>query len=122
MLAPAAFRPIKPEKIFPRVATREEFFLLSNRYQEGNPYYHHGLQPGQWFEIERAEFFYMLGVLPPLGHIQGSFALCEFTRDDLTESFHKVGDRYACMLIRYRDPSSVGFARRLIMEFFSRAA
>lgn len=99
------------EKIFSGIATESELDDLLTRYDPASRFSHLEFKPGQWFEISRADFFYFFGVLPPMGHTGGSFAMPEFTTGNITESFHKFGDRYFAMTISYRRPKDVADAR-----------
>ncbi len=87
MTIPPPFR-----KVFDGVATREEMFRLFNRHRDdpdvdpvsGKPY------SSEWFEIEPAQYHFMLGLLPPLFQRPGMFGLSEYKAGDVTSVFFAI--------------------------------
>lgn len=79
-------------KVLDGVATREEMFRLFNRHRDdpdvdplsGKPY------AGEWFEIEPAQYHFMLGLLPPLFQRSGMFGLSEYKAGNVTSVFFAI--------------------------------
>lgn len=99
------------KKIHEGRANRETCFALLNR-----PYDQR--QPGDWWEIEEAEYWSFLECLPPLAMTGGSFSMSEFIDGDMTNAFHKIGRdedaRFFAMLIRSPEFDRAGAMRALI--------
>jgi uncharacterized protein DUF1419 len=89
------------------IASRDRVVSLINRHQSRSLDFHLGFEAGQWFEIEEAEYWYFFGILAPIGHTGGSYAMAEFTKGQLTDSFHQIGTRFFCALIEWTGPASV---------------
>lgn len=102
------------KRIFDGIADTADHFNLLNRYQAGNPYADKGFRAGQFWQIGEAEYWHFLNLLPPMAYSAGSFAMSEFSRENLTESYHLIGDCYYCMTIEYLGPESVKQARAAI--------
>ena len=79
-------------KVFVGVATREEMFRLFNHHRDdpdvdpvsGKPY------SSEWFEIEPAQYHFMLGLLPPLFQRSGMFGLSEYKAGNVTSVFFAI--------------------------------
>jgi len=79
-------------KVFDGVATREEMFRLFNRHRDdpdfdplsGKPY------ASEWFEIEAADYHFMLDLLPPLFQRSGMFGLSEYKAGNVTSVFFAI--------------------------------
>ena len=79
-------------KVFDGVATREEMFRLFNHHRDdpnvhpvsGKPY------SSEWFEIEPAQYHFMLGLLPPLFQRSGMFGLSEYKAGNVTSVFFAI--------------------------------
>lgn len=79
-------------KVFDGVATREEMFRLFNHHRDdpdvdllsGKPY------SSEWFEIEAAQYHFMLGLLPPLFQRSGMFGLSEYKAGNVTSVFFAI--------------------------------
>ncbi len=95
------------QRILDGIADRDTHYALINRYNHSSPHAGLGFAAGQFWRICEEEFWYFLEILPPLGHTGRSFALSEFTRGNLTESYHQIGDRFYCATIAYEGPNSV---------------
>lgn len=79
-------------KVLDGVATREEMFQLFNRHRDnpdfdplsGKPY------SGEWFEIQEAQYHFMLGLLPPLFQRTGMFGMSEYKSGNVTSVFFAI--------------------------------
>lgn len=79
-------------KVFNGVATRQEMFRLFNHHRDdpdfdplsGKPY------SSEWFEIEAADYHFMLGLLPPLFQRSGMFGLSEYKAGNVTSVFFAI--------------------------------
>jgi len=79
-------------KVLDGVATREEMFQLFNHHRDnpdfdpisGKPY------AGEWFEIEAAQYHFMLGLLPPLFQRTGMFGMSEYKAGNVTSVFFAI--------------------------------
>ncbi|MBN9078022.1 MAG: DUF1419 domain-containing protein [Rhizobiales bacterium] len=79
-------------KVFNGVATRQEMFQLFNHHRDdpdfdslsGRPY------ASEWFEIEAADYHFMLGLLPPLFQRSGMFGLSEYKAGNVTSVFFAI--------------------------------
>lgn len=79
-------------KVLDGVATREQMFQLFNRHKDtpgfnpisGIPY------SGEWFEIDAAEYHFMLNLLPPLFQRTGMFGMSEYKAGYVTSVFFAI--------------------------------
>lgn len=79
-------------KVLDGVATREQMFQLFNHHRDnpdldplsGKPY------SGEWFEIEAAQYHFMLGLLPPLFQRTGMFGMSEYKAGNVTSVFFAI--------------------------------
>jgi hypothetical protein len=79
-------------KVFNGVATRQEMFRLFDHHRDdpdfdplsGAPY------SSEWFEIEGADYHFMLGLLPPLFQRTGMFGLSEYKAGNVTSVFFAI--------------------------------
>ncbi|MER9632627.1 DUF1419 domain-containing protein [Mesorhizobium sp. M0228] len=79
-------------KVLDGVATREQMFQLFSRHKDtpgidllsGTPY------AGEWFEIEAAQYHFMLDLLPPLFMRTGMFGMSEFKAGYVTSVFFAI--------------------------------
>ncbi len=79
-------------EVFDGVATREEMFRLFNHHRDdpdvdplsGKPY------SSEWFEVEAAQYHFMLGLLPPLFQRSGMFGLSEYKSGNVTSVFFAI--------------------------------
>ncbi len=77
------------QKVFEGVATRSQMFELFDRHRQapdvdrisGRPY------AGEWFEIDQAEYQFMLDILPPLFMRTGMFGMSEYKAGYVTSVF-----------------------------------
>jgi hypothetical protein len=87
MTTPPPFR-----KVFDGVATREEMFPLFNRHRDDPDVDPLSSKPyaGEWFEIEAAQYHFMLGLLPPLFQRTGMFGMSEYKAGNVTSVFFAI--------------------------------
>jgi len=80
-------------KVYQRVADRRQMFRMFDRHAqrpsrgEDDP---STLYAGEWFEIGRVEYEYMLEILPPLWMRCDMFALREFLAGSVTSVFFEL--------------------------------
>lgn len=98
--------PIALEKLHEGVADHGQTFELINRGYTPDVF-----KAGQWFEIEEAEYWYFLEVLPPMDFRPNAFSMCEFSTGNLTNAFLKLGNRYFCLTIERKN--SVDFETQI---------
>ncbi len=91
---------MKFRKLHDSIASRDKTFELINRGYTPDVF-----KAGDWFEIEREEYWYFLECLPPLDYAHGGFSMCEFSTGYLTNAFFQRGDRFFCLTIERKGPA-----------------
>ena len=81
-------------KIYEGVADNAKTFELLNRHS-GPPWPRPDyVWANEWWEIEEAEYYYFLEVLPPMAWERHGFAMCEFTSGNVTSVFLNIAGRF----------------------------
>lgn len=86
-------QPASPRKVFIGIASRSQMFALFNRHHQApfdDDRMTGRLYAGEWFKIDRASYYSMLEVLPPLIHRPDCFAMREFQGGSVTSVFYEL--------------------------------
>ncbi|NRP21912.1 hypothetical protein LPJGGPFB_05171 [Ensifer adhaerens] len=112
-----------PRKVFQGVARRADMFRLFDRHAKRPDRFdgdQSAVYAGEWFEIDKTSYSYMLDILPPLSMRGDIFAMREFMTDSVTSVFCAIrideAVRYFHTYCDLSYPSSVEAMRAAIVD------